>query len=122
MKTKQDPQVEPYDKMKPYKYAALSEIAIDGLEARDNRPLEETISIAHNGITHAVVPTNDILTGPEAISLAHVLAAAPDLLAAAKNALEWMELALPKFDGPLDVGNETHQIALRAAIAKAEGR
>lgn len=50
------------------------------------------------------------------------LAAHSDLLAAAKNVLEWMELALPKFDGPLDVGNATHQIALRAAIAKASGQ
>ena len=52
---------------------------------------------------------------------ANLIASSPDLLAAAKGVLEWMELALPKFDGPLDSGNATHQVALRAAILKAEG-
>lgn len=50
------------------------------LKARDNRPLEETISLAENGITLAIVPTDDVLDAGKAEDLARMLAAAPELL------------------------------------------
>ena len=109
----------PYDARKPYHYSAISEIAADGLEARDNRPLAETISITHNGITHATVKTDDILTGAEAETLARALAAAPALISAAKTALELLAVhGLDKING-----RWTHAAReLRAAIRQAGAR
>ena len=48
----------------------------------------------------------------------HLMAAAPDLLAACEKALDWMTVGVDRFDGvPLGPVEDT----LRTAIAKARG-
>ena len=88
----------------------------------DKRPLWETVRSKHTEEPICRI-AQDMIHDAEAN--AHLIAAAPELLGCAKNAVYWAlrQHAMDTEEGKVDLGVKPGWIlSLQAAIAKAEGR